>query len=436
MNSQVWLSQSNKSLFSILLATLLTLTVPWLAMAATITVTTTTDEFGTGANCSVREAIQAANTNAAFGGCTTGAAGMDTINIPANIYTLAIAGADEDFNATGDLDVVTDTAGILLNGTGATSATVVINATGLNDRVIHAASGVALHVNNLTLRGGNVSGGSGGGAWFQGTANVTGTTFSGNTAKNGGGASFESTASVIGTTFSGNTSSDGGGGGAFFESTADVTGTTFSGNTTFYNGGGASFYDTANVTGTTFSGNTSDIYGGGAFFAGEEAKQVVNVLFARNRAGTNGAAVYVTDASPLRLIHTTIVSPTEPTEATEAVYVWRGTVYLTNTIIASHTIGINNESGIVVENYNLFSTVATPFVGTVGHGTNNSITGTVAFADQTTYKLSAASAAIDAGTNLGITTDYFGTTRPQGSGYDLGYAEFVTPKIYLPIIRR
>jgi len=163
---------------------------------------------------------------------------------------------------------------------------------------------------------------------------------------------------------------------------------------------------------------------------------VVNVLFARNRAGTNGAAVYVTDASPLRLIHTTIVSPTEPTEATEAVYVWRGTVYLTNTIIASHTIGINNESGIVVENYNLFSTVATPFVGTVGHGTNNSITGTVAFADQTTYKLSAASAAIDAGTNLGITTDYFGTTRPQGSGYDLGYAEFVTPKIYLPIIRR
>jgi CSLREA domain-containing protein len=45
----------------------------------TITVNTTSDQNGTGANCSLREAIISANTNAAFGGCTAGSPGLDTI---------------------------------------------------------------------------------------------------------------------------------------------------------------------------------------------------------------------------------------------------------------------------------------------------------------------------------------------------------------------
>src|SRR5690242_2751065 len=42
--------------------------------ASTITVTTTADENGAGAACSLREALTSANTNSNFGGCT-GAAG-------------------------------------------------------------------------------------------------------------------------------------------------------------------------------------------------------------------------------------------------------------------------------------------------------------------------------------------------------------------------
>lgn len=75
------------------------------AYAATIQVNTTDDEFGTGAGCSLREAIQAANTDAAFGGCEAGAAGSDTIVLTTGIYTLTIDGAGEDLNATGDLDI-------------------------------------------------------------------------------------------------------------------------------------------------------------------------------------------------------------------------------------------------------------------------------------------------------------------------------------------
>ena len=46
------------------------------ALAATITVTTSADELGTGSACALREAIQAANTNAAFGGCPAGEAAV------------------------------------------------------------------------------------------------------------------------------------------------------------------------------------------------------------------------------------------------------------------------------------------------------------------------------------------------------------------------
>src|SRR5204862_247332 len=46
--------------------------------SASITVNTLADENGTGANCSLREAITAANNDVAFGGCPAGS-GTDTI---------------------------------------------------------------------------------------------------------------------------------------------------------------------------------------------------------------------------------------------------------------------------------------------------------------------------------------------------------------------
>ena len=77
-----------------------------LVEAATIPVTTTADEYGTGSGCSLREAVQAANDNAAFGGCPAGEASeVDVIEVPAGLYRLTRGGADEDSNAEGDLDV-------------------------------------------------------------------------------------------------------------------------------------------------------------------------------------------------------------------------------------------------------------------------------------------------------------------------------------------
>src|SRR5688572_5263201 len=84
-------------LLSLLLGSALTVTPVY---AAGITVNTTADEDNTGANCSLREAVTAANTDMAYGGCTAGS-GADIITLPAGTYTLTIAGGNEDLNATG-----------------------------------------------------------------------------------------------------------------------------------------------------------------------------------------------------------------------------------------------------------------------------------------------------------------------------------------------
>jgi CSLREA domain-containing protein len=57
-----------------------------------ITVNTIVDELNSDADCSLREAVQAANTDAAVSGCPAGD-GADTIAIPAGVYTLSLAGA-------------------------------------------------------------------------------------------------------------------------------------------------------------------------------------------------------------------------------------------------------------------------------------------------------------------------------------------------------
>ena len=60
------------------------------AIAATITVTTLADELNADGDCSLREAVQAANTNAAVDACTAGAAGLDTVVLPAGVIPLSV----------------------------------------------------------------------------------------------------------------------------------------------------------------------------------------------------------------------------------------------------------------------------------------------------------------------------------------------------------
>jgi CSLREA domain-containing protein len=126
------------------------------AGAAVFTVSRTTDGAdGTcDADCSLREAVIAAN---APNGVS------DTIVIPAGTYTLTLSGAagvDDEDATIGDLEIDTQAGGgLTIQGAG--SAVTTIDATGLGHRIFHippSFNAVAVSISGMTLRGGNLAG--------------------------------------------------------------------------------------------------------------------------------------------------------------------------------------------------------------------------------------------------------------------------------------
>lgn len=85
----VWRSKSARQLIGFaVLGILFVLASSGTAEAATITVNTLDDELNVDGDCSLREAIEAANADAAVDSCTAGN-GDDTITVPAGTYTLS-----------------------------------------------------------------------------------------------------------------------------------------------------------------------------------------------------------------------------------------------------------------------------------------------------------------------------------------------------------
>src|SRR5262249_51221226 len=79
--------------------------LPAMASAATINVTSDGEGFDD-TGCLLRDAVQAANTNAPVGACNGDNAGADTIVLQSgHTYTLSKHGVDDD-NSHGDLDII------------------------------------------------------------------------------------------------------------------------------------------------------------------------------------------------------------------------------------------------------------------------------------------------------------------------------------------
>ncbi len=172
------------------------------ASAVTIAVDSTADADGA---CTLRHAITAANGDAPTGGCA-GGSGADTITIPAGTYTLTRAGAGEDANATGDLDV---TSGLTIQGAGAGSTTV--DAGGL-DRVFHVIGGVTVTIRGLTITGGRTPDGAPG-TNVSAPGDVPAEAGDAGAGPDGGGILSEGTLTVESCRVTGNRTGSGGGGG-------------------------------------------------------------------------------------------------------------------------------------------------------------------------------------------------------------------------------
>ncbi len=135
------------------LAAILAVTV---APAATITLTSSNDGFVPG-KCTLRAAIQAANTNADQQSCPAGSSSaIDTIVVPPGTYYLGTQGTywDEGANQTGDLDIA---GSVVIHGTDPRSTIVIAPP---RDRVFdvhNASTAYDVTIENLTLLGGDVN---------------------------------------------------------------------------------------------------------------------------------------------------------------------------------------------------------------------------------------------------------------------------------------
>jgi CSLREA domain-containing protein len=269
------------------------------AQSAVITVNTFDDEVADDGNCSLREAIRAANLDMPVDACPAGT-GTDSIYLPTGAYTLSIAGAGEDMGMTGDLDIRSD-----MNISGSGEGATIVDGGGL-DRVFHVVGTYQVMIANLTVRNGSVqaAGIYGGGGILNQAGNLTAVHLvleANHAANTGGGIDNHSNLSVDKVTFFQNTATVGAG--LFNDSQLSVVNSTFSQNTASHSGGGLdNNADGATIKNSTFSGNSAD-QGGGIFSAGEMT--LLNLTIVENSSGLNNNGV-----NPVRIKNSIIALST------------------------------------------------------------------------------------------------------------------------------
>ena len=409
------------------------------AEAATYTVTKVADtNDGTcDSDCSLREAIGAANA----------AGGADSISLPAGTYTLSIAGLAEDANATGDLDITGD---LTINGAG--SATTIIDADAI-DRVFHILSSATVNLNDITMRNGDPGFALGGGIHNDsGTLTLTNSVVDGSTAAQGGGILNDlgetlmligstvngtlagtgiqnnGTATLTNSTITNNMGGNGGGvgvGNALFP-TLTVIDSTISGNTATVDGGGIrmAFGGILTVTNSTVNNNTAQV--GGGIVIGFGTATLTNVTVSGNTGSLRAGGIDTLGADGVHtLTNVTISGNSSPTGG--GFHNISSTVTFNNTIIANQASGADCAGDAITTGGNNLDSDNTcgltdpddvpnvdPMLGPLQD--NGGLTDT--------HALLAGSPAIDAGDDTACpATDQRGVVRPQGPQCDIGAYE-------------
>lgn len=385
--------------------------------AATITVSVTSDDNTVNGNCTLREAIRAANSNAFVDACPKGN-GADTIILPAGTYVLALAGTGENSAATGDLDITED---LTIEGAGKTST--IISGNGL-DRVFDIYD--PTQISDVTISSGDSGSESGGGIRASDALTLTNSRVRENaTGAGGGGIDTTSTSvhlTVIETRIYSNTAALDGGG-IYNFGTTTLLNSLISGNTAS-NGGGISSQTTLLLINSTISGNDGGVSGGGIKVVG--TTDLYNATITENEASQGGG-----------------------------LYIF-GTLNAKNSIIGGN---IDRSAGtpdpdcsgtLISQGYNLIGdTAGCTIVGTTGNitGVNPNLGPLQNNGGATlTHALQAGSPAIDAGHPSGcadpngvtLTIDQRGFARPidgDGDGNarcDMGALERLSPGVPTP----
>lgn len=207
------------------------------AHAATIVVDTTDDEDNSDGDCSLREALYAANNDVARDACIAGS-GDDVIDLTGVAGTITLGGTELAISSN-----------LTIAGPGANRLTI----SGDNaSRVFNVADSVVVIISDVTIANGNGPLDDGGGIYNAGTLTINRCTVASNrTTGNGGGISSSGVVTVNSSTFHNNEADLNGGGVANYEGTLVVNSSTFSGNRasegTFDNYGGGGILNMAEL---------------------------------------------------------------------------------------------------------------------------------------------------------------------------------------------
>ena len=365
-----------------------------------IVVNTTDDELNTDGDCSLREAIQAANTDTAVSGCPAGTGG-DTIVLQENAtYLLTISGANEDANQTGDLDITSDVA---IEGNGATIdggyRPVGQAADGFGDRVLGVQNGATFNVRNITVTGGssdfgggilnvggtltvidstvvaNTASSHGGGIESNGTLTLTNSAVRLNNAGDSGGGIWSSGALMLSNSIvSDNTAGRSGGGLRNFSGSVDITNTNVSSNTSDSAGGILNTSGTMSLMNSSVTGNTASVNSAGGIY-NRDTLSLIDSMVAGNSSGSSGSGI-VNEGGIVTLISSTVSDNSVDNGSGGGIFnggifkdggIVRGTTILTNSTVTANSSTIVG-GGILNVDGTLTLTNATIAGNSAGNG--------------------------------------------------------------------
>jgi hypothetical protein len=386
------------------------------AYAATLTVTTTADELASpGTGCSLCEAITNANNNAnTYPECyMAGTYGDDTITFAIATMGIPIVltrGSGDDFNVTGDLDILAAGGNLIIQGRGATN-TIIDGAGGTQVRVFHVfpdlISSNTCTFDSLTIRNGGGNAISYGGGIYNhyGTVTVNNSIVSNNEATATGGGIYNDhgtlniqNGSVIGGTGAGNRAHYSGGGIYNYYGTVTVDNSTISDNTAQYasplsgKGGGIFNIGTLNVQngsviGGSGAGNRA-AYDGGGIYNSVGTTTVVNSTISDNEVSYSGflfgkgGGIYNASGSTMTVDNSTVSNNTSHSGSSGGIFNY-GTLFVQNSstidgVGAGNTAfyspgGIWNNIGgttTVTDSRILYNTATTGVSGGIGNSEN------------------------------------------------------------------
>lgn len=313
--------------------------------------------------CTLRAAVQ--ETNAL--------AGMDWIILPANIYTLTLAGSNEDNSMTGDLDI---TDSLFIQGEYAMST--IIDASQL-DRIFHVFTDTQVHVTDLTIQHGYLTSPNGPGAGIHnvGTLHLTRTVVANN-------ASYSAIPAS--------------GGGIFNAGVLMISGSRISHNYANVLGGGIHNSGALSVTNSAVYSNSAQSFGNSIVNWGHA--NFMNVTFSHNGELTNESVITLTNS--------TIYKNERIINAIDGTMIFKNTIVAGNSqcqgggvfISLGHNLEEENACGFNAEGDQIYTN---PLLGPLQDNGGNTLT----------HALLYGSKAIDAGSDTDCPAhDQRGALRP------------------------